>query len=400
MLLFRGDCSRLGDRRLHHRARLVGLPAGPDRRRDDPGRVRGGRFRRQPARRRWCSPRAPSRPTRRSAPPSGRCWSGRWSAVTVESLALGLRAKVIRRPVLHLADGAGGAALIARGGAGAGLGLRRRRPARARDRAAARRRPGVGDPAQPQPRAAALGPGPERARPGRPGALDRPARRRRWRAPDQAIATDPEVLRAGGSVVRVLGTACGLGVEGSGWAVRPGLIVTNAHVVAGVRRHHGHHPGRDRARRDPRLLRPRGRPGAAASGRRTCRRCRSPTNANRGPTRPCSATRRTGPTRSRRRASARPSRRSARTPTATGRSIARSSALRGVGAQRQLRRAAGRRSRPGGGDRLRRDHRRRARRLRDPGRGSCAKPCGQTVAAGRDRPLHRLMTRKPITYVQ
>ena len=39
---------------------------------------------------------------------------------------------------------------------------------------------------------------------------------------------------AGGSVVRVLSTACGLGIEGSGWAVRPNLIVTNAHVVAGA----------------------------------------------------------------------------------------------------------------------------------------------------------------------
>jgi S1-C subfamily serine protease len=51
--------------------------------------------------------------------------------------------------------------------------------------------------------------------------------------PDPAIATDPEVLAASGAVVRVLGTACGLGVEGSGWAVEPGLIVTNAHVIAG-----------------------------------------------------------------------------------------------------------------------------------------------------------------------
>ena len=38
---------------------------------------------------------------------------------------------------------------------------------------------------------------------------------------------------AGHSVVRVLGTACGLGVEGSGWVARPGVVVTNAHVVAG-----------------------------------------------------------------------------------------------------------------------------------------------------------------------
>jgi S1-C subfamily serine protease len=34
-------------------------------------------------------------------------------------------------------------------------------------------------------------------------------------------------------VVRVFGTACGLGVEGSGWVAAPGLVVTNAHVVAG-----------------------------------------------------------------------------------------------------------------------------------------------------------------------
>jgi S1-C subfamily serine protease len=51
--------------------------------------------------------------------------------------------------------------------------------------------------------------------------------------PDPAIASDPDVRRAGGSVVRVLGTACGLGVEGSGWIAAPGLVVTNAHVVAG-----------------------------------------------------------------------------------------------------------------------------------------------------------------------
>jgi len=52
--------------------------------------------------------------------------------------------------------------------------------------------------------------------------------------PDPAIAADPDVRRAGRSVVRVLGTACGLGVEGSGWVVAPGVVVTNAHVLAGV----------------------------------------------------------------------------------------------------------------------------------------------------------------------
>ena len=34
-------------------------------------------------------------------------------------------------------------------------------------------------------------------------------------------------------MVKLLGTACGLGIEGSGWVAGPGLVVTNAHVVAG-----------------------------------------------------------------------------------------------------------------------------------------------------------------------
>jgi S1-C subfamily serine protease len=52
-------------------------------------------------------------------------------------------------------------------------------------------------------------------------------------APDAEIARDPEVRAASQSVVRVLGTACGLGVAGSGWVAEPGLVVTNAHVIAG-----------------------------------------------------------------------------------------------------------------------------------------------------------------------
>ena len=52
-------------------------------------------------------------------------------------------------------------------------------------------------------------------------------------APDRAVARDPDVRAAGDSVVRITGTACGLGVEGSGWVARDGVVVTNAHVVAG-----------------------------------------------------------------------------------------------------------------------------------------------------------------------
>jgi S1-C subfamily serine protease len=51
--------------------------------------------------------------------------------------------------------------------------------------------------------------------------------------PDPRVLGQPGVRAAAPSVVRVLGTACGLGIEGSGWVARPGLVVTAAHVVAG-----------------------------------------------------------------------------------------------------------------------------------------------------------------------
>jgi S1-C subfamily serine protease len=52
-------------------------------------------------------------------------------------------------------------------------------------------------------------------------------------APNSRIARDPQVEAAARSVVRVLGTACGLGVQGSGWVGGAGIVVTNAHVIAG-----------------------------------------------------------------------------------------------------------------------------------------------------------------------
>jgi S1-C subfamily serine protease len=52
--------------------------------------------------------------------------------------------------------------------------------------------------------------------------------------PDPAIVRDPDVRLAQGSVVRIRGIACGAGIEGSGWIAGEGLVVTNAHVAAGI----------------------------------------------------------------------------------------------------------------------------------------------------------------------
>ncbi len=54
--------------------------------------------------------------------------------------------------------------------------------------------------------------------------------------PNSALARDPDVVAALDSVVRVSGVSCGLGVEGSGWIAKRGVVVTNAHVVAGIER--------------------------------------------------------------------------------------------------------------------------------------------------------------------
>jgi S1-C subfamily serine protease len=51
--------------------------------------------------------------------------------------------------------------------------------------------------------------------------------------PPPGVARAPGVRAAEPSVLRVLGTACGLGIEGSGWVAARDLVVTNAHVVAG-----------------------------------------------------------------------------------------------------------------------------------------------------------------------
>jgi S1-C subfamily serine protease len=56
--------------------------------------------------------------------------------------------------------------------------------------------------------------------------------------PDPSAIDDPQVRAAQGSVVKVSGTArsCSRDIEGSGVVFAPGRVMTNAHVVAGVRR--------------------------------------------------------------------------------------------------------------------------------------------------------------------
>ncbi|MET0819569.1 MAG: MarP family serine protease [Aeromicrobium sp.] len=55
-------------------------------------------------------------------------------------------------------------------------------------------------------------------------------------APDEATLRSAGVRRARDSVVKILGQAtCNRGIEGSGFAYADGRIMTNAHVVAGVR---------------------------------------------------------------------------------------------------------------------------------------------------------------------
>jgi len=51
--------------------------------------------------------------------------------------------------------------------------------------------------------------------------------------PDPSVLRSPGARAAAAAVVQVSGTACGLGKQGSGWVVAPGIVATNAHVIAG-----------------------------------------------------------------------------------------------------------------------------------------------------------------------
>jgi S1-C subfamily serine protease len=52
-------------------------------------------------------------------------------------------------------------------------------------------------------------------------------------APDPSITRVPGVAQGRAGVVRVEGSACGVGVVGTGWVARQGIVVTNQHVIAG-----------------------------------------------------------------------------------------------------------------------------------------------------------------------
>jgi S1-C subfamily serine protease len=55
--------------------------------------------------------------------------------------------------------------------------------------------------------------------------------------PPPGAARNPAVLRAANATVQVQSRGCGGVLFGSGFPVEPGLVITNAHVVAGSRRH-------------------------------------------------------------------------------------------------------------------------------------------------------------------
>jgi S1-C subfamily serine protease len=158
---------------------------------------------------------------------------GALAAVMLEGAALALRRRLIRRPFMHRADGAGGAALI--GAVALGLAwifgaVALHAPGTDQLRADVQNSVILRELDHVLPSSGGVLNVLDRVDPA--PAITGPATPREH--PNPRIAGDPRIEAASASVVRVLSTACGLGIEGSGWAVRPNLIVTNAHVVAGA----------------------------------------------------------------------------------------------------------------------------------------------------------------------
>jgi uncharacterized membrane protein required for colicin V production len=71
--------------------------------------------------------------------------------------------------------------------------------------------------------------------------------------PDASVLRSPVAASVRGSVLRIEGTSCGLGVRGSGWVVRRGVVATNAHVVSGQRDTKVFVPG-EQGRRDATIV--------------------------------------------------------------------------------------------------------------------------------------------------
>jgi S1-C subfamily serine protease len=88
--------------------------------------------------------------------------------------------------------------------------------------------------------------------PGPPLSVDRPIPPRvidpddeRPQVSSVEFKADPDVRAAAHSVVKLTAFGCDQAVSGSGWVVRPGIVVTNAHVVAGSEAMRAQLPGRD-----------------------------------------------------------------------------------------------------------------------------------------------------------
>jgi S1-C subfamily serine protease len=73
---------------------------------------------------------------------------------------------------------------------------------------------------------------------GLPDVLDplTPTRSKEVAAPDQTLTSSPVVTQVEGSVVQIRGIApsCSRQIDGSGFVIAPGRVMTNAHVLAGV----------------------------------------------------------------------------------------------------------------------------------------------------------------------
>ncbi len=198
--------------------------------------------------------------------------------------------------------------------------------------------------------------------------------------PDPSVLRSPGARRDRASVVRIEGSACGLDIQGSGWVVRPGIVATNAHVIAGEQDAQVEVPNGPTltgvpiavdAGNDVALLRVRGLAPAAAAALAACAvgRRRDPDRLPRE--RPADGRRRP-----RRGAGdgARPGRVRTSHPRPHGRAAARRAAAR------RQRRPCRQPRRPGRGDDVRRRRGRRdRRRLRGAARGDPRTRCNSSM---------------------